>query len=237
MTRCLQPLRCAVMAFAPPTSAQLLNKEAPVIVGHYHLNVTSVEAHKKFWVDTLGGTAIEVRGGLDVIKFPDVFLFLHVQKPTGPTRRHGVRSHRLRRAGRPGADHEGRRERLSADDRPRTSTRERRSRCRPRATTGASPTSSAPTARRSSSSRTWTAERAADHASPRALHQQAVRRDAAVVHEGVQRDAAAGPRPTSSSAPICPASATCSTSSAGKAIRASPTCRPRVASTITSGSR
>ena len=36
--------------------AQLLNKEAPVIVGHYHLNVTSVDAHKKFWVDTLGGT-------------------------------------------------------------------------------------------------------------------------------------------------------------------------------------
>ena len=27
--------------------AQLLNKQAPVIVGHYHLNVTSIEAHKK----------------------------------------------------------------------------------------------------------------------------------------------------------------------------------------------
>jgi catechol 2,3-dioxygenase-like lactoylglutathione lyase family enzyme len=73
-------------ALAPPTSAQLLNKTAPVIVGHYHLNVTSVDAHKKFWVDTLGGTAITLGRGLDVIKFPDVFIFLNVRPPTGPTR-------------------------------------------------------------------------------------------------------------------------------------------------------
>jgi catechol 2,3-dioxygenase-like lactoylglutathione lyase family enzyme len=65
--------------------AQLLNKEAPVIVGHYHLNVTSVDAHKKFWVDTLGGTMTKV-GKIDVVRFPDIFLFLHVQKPTGPTK-------------------------------------------------------------------------------------------------------------------------------------------------------
>ena len=75
-----------LVALAPPTSAQLLNKTAPVIVGHYHLNVTSVDAHKKFWVDTLGGTAITFGRGLDVIKFPDVFIFLNVQPPTGPTR-------------------------------------------------------------------------------------------------------------------------------------------------------
>ena len=31
-----------VAALTPRTFAQLLNKEAPVIVGHYHLNVTSV---------------------------------------------------------------------------------------------------------------------------------------------------------------------------------------------------
>jgi catechol 2,3-dioxygenase-like lactoylglutathione lyase family enzyme len=65
--------------------AQLLNKQAPVIVGHYHLNVTSIEAHKRFWVDTLGGTATRI-GNTEVIKFPDIFLFLDVKKPTGPTR-------------------------------------------------------------------------------------------------------------------------------------------------------
>ena len=67
-------------------SAQLLsNKEAPVVIGHYHLNVTSLDAHKKFWVDTLGGTATTFQG-LDVIRFPDALIFLRVQKPTGPTR-------------------------------------------------------------------------------------------------------------------------------------------------------
>jgi catechol 2,3-dioxygenase-like lactoylglutathione lyase family enzyme len=73
----------ALMGAAP--SAQLLNKDAPVIVGHYHLNVASVDEHKKFWVDTLGGTAMKI-GNVDVVKFPDVFLFLNVQKPTGPAR-------------------------------------------------------------------------------------------------------------------------------------------------------
>ncbi len=66
-------------------SAQLLNKEAPVIVGHYHLNVTSIAEHKRFWVDTLGGTATKI-GNAEVIRFPDVYLFLNEQKPTGPAR-------------------------------------------------------------------------------------------------------------------------------------------------------
>jgi catechol 2,3-dioxygenase-like lactoylglutathione lyase family enzyme len=86
MIRLLTVVALTFSALVPPTSAQLLNKTAPVIVGHYHLNVTSVDAHKKFWVDTLGGTAITFGRGLDVIKFPDVFIFLNVQAPTGPTR-------------------------------------------------------------------------------------------------------------------------------------------------------
>jgi len=75
-------LACA----AQPSPAQLVSHpDAPVRIGHYHLNVTSVEAHKKFWADTLGGKATKF-GSIDVIEFPDAFLFLHVQKPTGPTR-------------------------------------------------------------------------------------------------------------------------------------------------------
>src|SRR5947207_5178562 len=69
-----------------PVFAQLVSHpDAPVRVGHYHLNVTSIEAHKKFWVDTLGGTAIKI-GSADVIRFPGIFLFLRQQPPTGPTR-------------------------------------------------------------------------------------------------------------------------------------------------------
>ena len=72
----------AWLAMAP---AQILNQDAPVVVGHYHLNVSSIEEHKKFWVDTLGGTAMKI-GDNDVIRFPGVFLFLRRQTPTGPTR-------------------------------------------------------------------------------------------------------------------------------------------------------
>jgi catechol 2,3-dioxygenase-like lactoylglutathione lyase family enzyme len=71
---------------AVPVTAQLVSHpDAPVRVGHYHLNVTSIAAHKKFWVDTLGGTAMKF-GTIDVVKFPDAFIFLRVRKPTGPAR-------------------------------------------------------------------------------------------------------------------------------------------------------
>src|SRR5499425_1195631 len=76
----------AVSCLARPAFAQLVSHpDAPIRVGHYHLNVTSLDAHKKFWVDTLGGAPMKF-GALDVVKFPDAFVFLHVQKPTGPTR-------------------------------------------------------------------------------------------------------------------------------------------------------
>jgi catechol 2,3-dioxygenase-like lactoylglutathione lyase family enzyme len=87
----MKRLLCAValLSIAGATTAiraQLVSHpEAPVRVGHYHLNVTSLEAHRKFWVDTLGGTPMKF-GDLDVVKFPDAFVFLRVQKPTGPTR-------------------------------------------------------------------------------------------------------------------------------------------------------
>ena len=74
------------LCMTPSAFAQLVSHaDAPIRVGHYHLNVTSIEAHKKFWVDTLGGTAMKF-GVVDVVEFPDAFIFLHVQNPTGPTR-------------------------------------------------------------------------------------------------------------------------------------------------------
>jgi catechol 2,3-dioxygenase-like lactoylglutathione lyase family enzyme len=72
-------------ALAVPLFAQLSNTAAPVVVGHFHLNVSSVDAHKKFWVDSLGGTAEKI-GGEDVIRFPDTLIFLRAQPPTGPAR-------------------------------------------------------------------------------------------------------------------------------------------------------
>ncbi len=44
-----------VLAGVVPASAQLV-ANGPVIYGHHHLIVTNVAAHKKFWIETLGGT-------------------------------------------------------------------------------------------------------------------------------------------------------------------------------------
>lgn len=70
---------------AVSASGQILNTDAPVVAGHYHLNVTSVEDHMRFWVETLGGTRLRL-GDLDVVRFPDIYLFLDVRPPDGPTR-------------------------------------------------------------------------------------------------------------------------------------------------------
>jgi hypothetical protein len=79
-------LTALLLCTALPAFSQLVSHaDAPIRIGHYHLNVTSIEAHKKFWVDTLGGRAMKL-GGIDVVVFPDAFIFLHVQNPTGPTR-------------------------------------------------------------------------------------------------------------------------------------------------------
>jgi len=84
--RLLHAAAILLIAAALSASAQLVsNPAAPIRIGHYHLNVTNIEEHKKFWVDTLGGTAVKF-GEIEVVKFPDVLIFLKVQKPTGPTR-------------------------------------------------------------------------------------------------------------------------------------------------------
>ena len=89
MRRTLAVLALALVASLPAghASAQLTNKDAPVIAGHYHLNATNIEEHMRFWVDTLGGTRMKLGPqGVDVVKFPDIYIFLRHQAPTGPTR-------------------------------------------------------------------------------------------------------------------------------------------------------
>jgi len=75
----------ALAGAATRTSAQLLNTDAPVVVGHFHMDVTSVAEHRKFWVDALGGTPARV-GTADVVRFPGIVLFFEAKKPSGPNR-------------------------------------------------------------------------------------------------------------------------------------------------------
>jgi catechol 2,3-dioxygenase-like lactoylglutathione lyase family enzyme len=90
MHRLSAVLAAACLLLGPAAAgpgAQLLNRSAPVRVGHYHLNVSSVDEHRRFWVDTLGGTPMKVgRGSMDAVRFGDVLLLLRQQRPSGPTR-------------------------------------------------------------------------------------------------------------------------------------------------------
>ena len=61
-------------------------RDGPVVYGHHHLLVTSVDEHKRFWVDTLGGELVTVGGRLEIVKFPDVLVFLREGEPTGGTK-------------------------------------------------------------------------------------------------------------------------------------------------------
>jgi catechol 2,3-dioxygenase-like lactoylglutathione lyase family enzyme len=71
-----------------PASAQLTAAKAgPIVYGHHHLNVSSVEAQKKFFVDTLGGKAIKIgTNNTEIVEFPNVLIFFRQQAPTGGTR-------------------------------------------------------------------------------------------------------------------------------------------------------
>src|SRR5262245_24855333 len=44
-------------------------------LGHIHLTVKDVEAHRRFWTEMLGGTLVK-NGPLTLIQFPGVFVML-----------------------------------------------------------------------------------------------------------------------------------------------------------------
>jgi catechol 2,3-dioxygenase-like lactoylglutathione lyase family enzyme len=84
-TRVFALLAPSLLAVAPSVSAQLLvAKDGPVVYGHHHLNATNIEEQKKFFVNTLGGTAIKVgTNNVEIVKFPNVLIFFRMQAPTG----------------------------------------------------------------------------------------------------------------------------------------------------------
>src|SRR5471030_872633 len=56
---------------------------AGVTMGHWHLNSANVEASKKIFV-ALGGIAAKP-GDFDIVKFPDVVVFLHLRPGLPPS--------------------------------------------------------------------------------------------------------------------------------------------------------
>ena len=66
---------------APAVNAQL-SAMGPVVNGHHHLNVSDVDAHLHFWVETLGGEPGTFGSGTQIVLFPDALVFLREQAPT-----------------------------------------------------------------------------------------------------------------------------------------------------------
>ena len=86
-TMALAPMSAMfVLVVAPLALAQLTAaSQGPIVYGHHHLTVTSIDAHKKFWVDTLGGELVTV-GNLEIVRFPNVLVFMREAVPTGGTK-------------------------------------------------------------------------------------------------------------------------------------------------------
>ena len=81
-------MRVAAVAFAvlcaAPTAAQLVKpNQIGVRMGHMHLVVRDVEAHKYFFTSVLGGKIVQ-NGPLELIEFPGVYVMLRKAEPTGP---------------------------------------------------------------------------------------------------------------------------------------------------------
>lgn len=73
---------------AVPAAAQLTAaKDGPVVYGHHHVSVSNVDEAKKFFADTLGGSAIKVgTNNIEIIRFPNVLIFFRAQAPKGGTK-------------------------------------------------------------------------------------------------------------------------------------------------------
>jgi catechol 2,3-dioxygenase-like lactoylglutathione lyase family enzyme len=85
MKRRVEILLCAlVLLWSAPGWAQLSHpNDAGVAMGHLHYHVRDVDANKRFWM-SLGGTPATI-AGVEVIKFPDVFVVLTKAESSGGT--------------------------------------------------------------------------------------------------------------------------------------------------------
>jgi len=86
MTRLFGLAVLALLLLAPSsTSAQLLAaKDGPIVYGHHHLSAANVDAAKKFWTETLGGTIARVgTGNTEVVKIPNALIFFAARPATG----------------------------------------------------------------------------------------------------------------------------------------------------------
>jgi catechol 2,3-dioxygenase-like lactoylglutathione lyase family enzyme len=75
LRRCFVVPVC-LLSLTESASAQLTQaKDSRIVFGHLHVHPTDMDAHKKFWIQTLGGKPAKV-GPIDAAVFPDVIVEL-----------------------------------------------------------------------------------------------------------------------------------------------------------------
>ena len=89
------PLLLILLSVGSPAAAQLpLAKDNPIVYGHHHVNASDIDEHKRFWAQTLGGTSMTFGPQkAEVVKFPNVFLFMRAQAPKGGGTKGSVVNH------------------------------------------------------------------------------------------------------------------------------------------------
>src|SRR5215468_277960 len=89
MKRLFAGIGFAILVLLPTISGAQIRVagEGPVVYGHHHLNTTNMDAQKKFFGDTLGGTVVTIGSGdrrQQIVEFPNVLIFFRpMQAPTG----------------------------------------------------------------------------------------------------------------------------------------------------------
>lgn len=76
-----------LLGFGQLSFGQLhLAEDNPIVYGHHHVNTTDIPAHKRFWIEGLGGS-LEQIGEVrrEIISFPNVLVFLTERESSGGT--------------------------------------------------------------------------------------------------------------------------------------------------------
>ena len=72
-----------LLACFQPAGAQLLPpNDAGITMGHVHLNVRSIEAHRKFWIEQIVAKPVKL-GTLEGVAIPGLILLFRQQEPSG----------------------------------------------------------------------------------------------------------------------------------------------------------
>src|SRR5258706_15451714 len=71
------------LALLRPAGAQLsAPNDAGIRMGHVHLNVRSVEAHKKFWIEQIGAREVRI-GSVEGVEIPCLLLLFRQLEQAG----------------------------------------------------------------------------------------------------------------------------------------------------------